>query len=327
MNDIGLFSITFASAALLSLLIGPHLIAKITALKAKQPIRDCGPESHNKKAGTPTLGGLMIIPVIALVSGIASYGDPRVLAVLGLMLWFSLVGFMDDWAKIAQNHHQGLRGKKKLLLESVGTVVFVMAILGLKLTSYDILLPFVQGHLTLGPVTFTLFSTFVIVGTANAVNLTDGLDGLVIVPVALVATLLATVAYLSSPVLNPLAMLGFTTAGASLAFLWFNAHPARIFMGDVGSLGLGGLLAGLAVIQQLHLLLVIAGALFVIETLSVIIQVVYFKATGGKRIFKMAPIHHHFELSGWSENKIVASAWLFTGCMVFVSSLHFTSAL
>ena len=308
-------------------LIGPAIIHWLKDKQhACQPIREDGPESHLKtKQGTPTMGGLMILISVCLSTLLwADWRNTFVWVVLGITLTFSLIGFMDDHLKVAKKNSQGMRGKLKLVFEF--SLAFVATWFITKATveptATTLSFPFFK-NLSLNLCWFYFpFAMFVIVGSSNAVNLTDGLDGLAIVPTMVVAFVFLIISYVAGHAafatylqISYIAGAGELTVfcgaliGAGLGFLWFNAPPAKVFMGDTGSLMLGGALGTVSVITKHEIALAIAGGLFVMETLSVIIQVVSFKLTG-KRIFKMAPVHHHFEKLGWSEQTVVVRFWI-----------------
>lgn len=290
-------------AAVVVLVMGPILIPKLHELKFGQSIRTEGPKSHQAKSGTPTMGGIMIILGL-LVGTVIAAGFDGLTMQLGLALFIVLghfvIGFVDDYIKIAKKHNEGLTAKQKLLGQLI--MAALVAYLG-DLPTY-LWLPFV-GNIDLGFAFYGLLF-FVLVGTTNAVNLTDGLDGLAAGTVAV-----ASIAYVFVCMqlgYGEMAILGGATAGASIAFLKFNAHPAKIFMGDTGSLALGGAFAAMGILTHTEVLLAVIGIIFVMEALSVIIQVISFKTTG-KRVFRMSPIHHHFELGGWKETKVVKVFW------------------
>lgn len=291
--------------------------------KFGQPIRDDGPESHKLKQGTPTMGGLIIISSVFISSlFFADLKNPYIWAVLFVMLSFGILGFMDDYLKVIKNNHKGVSGKVKLLVQFIVSVIVCIFIQ--HHTSHDeLVFPFFKNLVLNLGYFYIPFVVFVIIGSSNAVNLTDGLDGLAIVPIAIVAACFALICYLTGnniyahylqiPYVSnvgELTILCGAIIGSSLGFLWYNAQPAEVFMGDTGSLSLGGAIGTISVISKHEIVLAIIGGLFVIETLSVIIQVYYFKISGGKRIFRMAPLHHHFEKKGWSESKVVIRFWI-----------------
>jgi len=302
--------------------IGPRFISMLRVRQGKgQPIREDGPKTHLAKAGTPTMGGLMIL--ISLLISILLWMDlsnPFVWACLAVTCGFGLIGFMDDYDKVTKRSHKGVSGRTRLLAEFVVAGIAAWLIVGE--ISTDLYVPFFSDRvIPLGPF-YYVFAATVIVGAGNAVNLTDGLDGLATMPVViaagafmLIAYLVGRVdysAYLGIPNVLPageLAILCAGIMGAGLAFLWFNAPPAAVFMGDTGSLALGGALGAIAVATHHEIVLAIVGGLFVLEAASVIIQVFWFKRTG-RRVFRMAPIHHHFEQLGWKESTVVIRFWI-----------------
>ncbi|WP_128892047.1 phospho-N-acetylmuramoyl-pentapeptide-transferase [Erythrobacter sp. HKB08] len=313
---------TLMTALVIGLIIGPRFISMLRVRQGKgQPIRSDGPQTHLAKVGTPTMGGLMIL--IALTVSMLLWMDlrsPFVWACLAVTVGFGLIGFMDDYDKVTKNSHRGVSGKVRLLMEFA--VAGVASYLIVSQINTNLYVPFVSGvSIPLGPF-YYVFAAFVIVGAGNAVNLTDGLDGLATMPVIIAAGTFALIAYLVGrvdyseylgiphvPGAGELAILCAAIMGAGLAFLWFNAPPAAVFMGDTGSLALGGALGAIAVASHHEIVLGIVGGLFVAEALSVIIQVFWFKRTG-KRIFRMAPIHHHFEQKGWAESTVVIRFWI-----------------
>jgi phospho-N-acetylmuramoyl-pentapeptide-transferase len=340
-NFFGLFGyLTFRGilAALtslaLSLWLGPAVIRRLGQLKGGQPIRKDGPQSHFSKAGTPTMGGALIL--ITVAASVLLWGDLRnkyVWVVLLVMLCFGVIGWYDDWIKIVRRDPNGLKSRWKYLLQSIfgltaGLYLYLYADVPAATTFY---VPFFKSiALPLAGVGFVAIAYFWIVGFSNAVNLTDGLDGLAIMPTVLVACALGVFAYASGnavfsnylqipqvPGAGELTIICAAIAGAGLGFLWFNTYPAMVFMGDIGALALGAVLGTIAVIVRQELVLVIMGGIFVIETLSVMIQVASFKLTG-KRVFRMAPIHHHFELKGWPEPRVIVRFWIISVVLVLV---------
>jgi len=315
------------TALLFVFLFGQHIIDRLRLLQGKgQPIRTDGPKSHLiAKAGTPTMGGLMILSGM-LVSTLlwANPTNPYVWVVLWVTLGFGLVGFYDDYLKVTKQSHDGFGGRIRLVVEAViaGLACLALVRLGHAPFSTSLVFPFFKELvLNLGWF-FVLFAMFIIVGAGNAVNLTDGLDGLAIVPVMIAAASFGMISYLSGNTVfadylqihyvagtGELSVLCGAVLGAGLGFLWFNAPPATIFMGDTGSLALGGMLGAVAVATKHEIVLAVIGGLFVLEAVSVIVQVVSYKLTG-KRVFKMAPIHHHFEQLGWTEPQIVIRFWI-----------------
>lgn len=329
------------TAMFLALVFGPWLIRKLRELQIGQYIREEGPQEHKKKAGTPTMGGVLIVLSTAIpVLMWADLSNAFVLLALFALLAFASIGFLDDYAKVAKRRNLGLTGKRKIALQvSVSTFVGIVLLILATHRSYStqLIVPFIKRfepdlviHSLLNvpnfwPVAFVPFLAFiaiVITGSSNAVNLTDGLDGLAIGCTVIAAGALTVLTYVSSnfrwanyldiqyiPRVGELTVFCGALVGASLGFLWYNAHPAEIFMGDVGSLSLGGTLGTIAVIIKQEVLLLFVGGIFVLEALSVILQVGSFKLRG-KRIFRMAPIHHHFELLGWSESKVIVRFWI-----------------
>jgi phospho-N-acetylmuramoyl-pentapeptide-transferase len=329
------------TALVLSLLLGPWMIERLRELQVKQYIREEGPKAHQQKAGTPTMGGLLIVAAIVVPTLLwADLRNPYVLLALTATLAFGAIGFADDYSKIVRKHNRGLTAKSKFLLQVltcvlVGTVLVWLQVKGvystqlsvpfLKRLHPDLVIDSLLRYDYVWPVAFLpffAFLVFVIAGLSNGVNLTDGLDGLAIGCVLVSSAALTVLTYLSSnarfadyleiqkiPEAAELTIFCGSVAGASLGFLWYNAHPAEMFMGDVGSLSLGGAIGTVAVILKQEILLVSIGGIFVLELLSVILQVGSFKLTG-KRVFRMAPLHHHFELVGWSESKIIVRFWI-----------------
>lgn len=314
------------TAALFVFLFGPWIIDHLRDRQGKgQPIRTDGPQSHFSKAGTPTMGGLMILS--GLVVSTLLWANPRnayVWIVLCVTLGFGFVGFYDDYLKVTKQTHAGFSGRTRLAIEALLAICACVALvwIGRAPMSTSLALPFVKGLIFDLGIFYAMFGAFIIVGAGNAVNLTDGLDGLAIVPVMIAAASFGMIAYLSGnaiysdylqlnfvPGTGELAVLCGALIGAGLGFLWFNAPPANIFMGDTGSLALGGMLGAIAVATKHEIVLAVIGGLFVLEAVSVIVQVVSFKLTG-KRIFRMAPIHHHFEQLGWTEPQIVIRFWI-----------------
>ena len=295
-----------AVAAGFVLMTGPFFIPWLHKLKFGQSIREEGPESHKAKSGTPTMGGIMIILGITLGTLAAAPWTAEVLLALFIMLGHFALGFLDDYIKVVKKRNLGLKAKQKLLGQIV--IALVTIYIGTRELGIDtsIWLPILNSAVDIG-FGYYLLVLFVLVGTSNAVNLTDGLDGLASGTMAVAASCYGVVCALTGH--SDLALFCVAIVAACLAFLRFNAHPAKVFMGDTGSLALGGALAAVGILTHTEILLVIIGLIFVCEALSVIIQVTYFKATGGKRIFRMSPLHHHFELGGWSETKVVMVFW------------------
>ncbi len=318
--EIAMILVSLAAGFLLSAVLGRFLIPALRALKAGQSIREVGPTWHNSKAGTPTMGGLMFMAgsLVCIATGLYS-GEWTHLLVLALAMMFGAIGFFDDFIKVKKKRNLGLTSLQKLVLQIFASVIFLVAMHYSGELSYELRVPFVQDPVcTVPTLLYLAVAVFVIVGCVNAVNLTDGLDGLasgVTSPVMLFFVIAAIG-------LKDYALATFPAAllGGLLGFLIYNFYPAKVFMGDTGSLFLGGAVVGLAFALDMPLVLLFVGIIYIIETLSDILQVGYFKLTHGKRIFKMAPIHHHFEKCGWSEIKI----WVvFVGLTVLMSVLAY----
>ena len=297
--------ITVLAGGVLSGLIGVLLLPVLRALKAGQSIREVGPTWHNNKAGTPMMGCLFFIlgAIICIVGNLGIMVDYTVLYVLALSLCFGLIGFLDDFCKAKFKRNLGLTSIQKALLQMAVSAIFVYLLYKQDPSKCNIYIPFVNTYLELHPLLYVFFSMFVMIGCDNAVNITDGVDGLcgnVTLPVMIFFTAVAV-----AMGKYDLAILPAALVGGLIAYLFFNWHPAKVFMGDTGSLFLGGAVCALAFALDMPLILVLVGFVYIVETLSVILQVTYFKLTHGKRIFKMSPIHHHFEMCGWKEVKIV----------------------
>ena len=323
------------TALIISWLIGPYVIRLLRRLQVGQVIRDDGPQSHLSKAGTPTMGGVLLLTALGVsVLLWGNLGAPYVWLVLGTTLCFGAVGFCDDYLKTVRKNPTGLRAKYKFGTEIIvaGVMVLILLLMSEDRSSITQLsVPFFKEFVPDLGWWYLPFATFVVVGTSNAVNLTDGLDGLAIGPVIIATLAYAGLSYVAGnarfaeylniphvPGAAEVAVFCGSLLGASLGFLWFNSYPAQVFMGDVGSLSLGGALGMIAVLAKHELLLVIIGGLFVIETLSVIVQVVSFKLTG-KRVFRMAPLHHHFEEKGWQEPKVIVRFWIIAITLALLS--------
>ena len=355
------------TALLIGLAFGPWVIRRLTEMKIGQPIREYGVQQHLAKSGTPTMGGVLILIGIAVSTLLwFDWSNRFVWVVMVVTLGFGAVGWVDDWRKVVDKNPEGMRSREKFFWQSlIGLVAALYLAFSVSETSFlgvvqlffrwissgfstdlppraDLIVPFFKTvSYPLGVFGFIGLSYFVIVGTSNAVNFTDGLDGLAIMPVVMVGSVLGLFAYLTgSSVFSKYLLLPYipgagellifcaAMAGAGLAFLWFNAHPAQVFMGDVGALSLGGALGTVAVITRQEILLGIMGGIFVAEVLSVMLQVTWFKYTKkkygtGRRIFKMAPLHHHFEKSGWKETQVVVRFWIITMllCLIGLASL------
>lgn len=310
--------IAFAISALLC----PIVIPFLHKLKFGQQVRDDGPQAHLKKQGTPTMGGLMILCSIIITSLFYIRDYPKIIPVLFVTVGFGIIGFLDDYIKIVMKRSEGLRPVQKLIGQIVITGVFAYYLLTSHEVGTTMLIPFTGGfqnglYLNLG-ILFVPAVFFITLGTDNGVNFTDGLDGLCTSVTILVATFLTIVAVGEKSGISPITG---AVVGSLLGFLLFNVYPAKVFMGDTGSLALGGFVASAAFMMQMPIFIAIIGLIYLVEVLSVIIQVTYFKRTGGKRIFKMAPIHHHFELCGWSETRVVAVFSIITAILCLVAYL------
>ncbi len=343
------------TALAISLVAGPLVIRKLTTYKIGQSVRDDGPKSHLTKAGTPTMGGALVLIAVLITTLLwADLANRFVWVVLVVTFGFGAVGWVDDYRKVVRRNAKGLSARTKFLLQSaLGLIAAVYLAFAVSAPSNakilelftvwvqsgfemnlppkaDLIVPFFKNiAYPLGVWGFIVLTYFVIVGTSNAVNLTDGLDGLAIMPAVMVGAALGIFAYVAGnavyskylilphiPGAGELTVICGALAGAGLGFLWFNAYPAEVFMGDVGALAIGAALGTIAVIVRQEIVLLIMGGVFVAETLSVMIQVIYFKATGGRRIFRMAPLHHHYELSGWKESQVVVRFWIITMMLV-----------
>ena len=305
----------FVVSLVVGLALGPLVIKKLKEFHARQEEREEGPESHKYKAGTPTMGGILILFALTVSVLLFNGAEPSKLMALFLTLGNGLIGFADDSIKAVKKRNLGLTAKKKLAGQAVISVIFCIALKVFADMPTTVWIPFTDITVDLG-MAYYLFVFLIIVGATNAVNLTDGLDGL-----AAGSSAITAVAYVVISVAlgyGGIAIFGAALAGACLGFLFYNQHPAKMFMGDTGSLALGGAMAAMAILTKTELLLVIAGGLYVLEALSVILQVISFK-TRGVRIFKMSPVHHHFELSGWSEVKVVTVFWLFSALVAIIA--------
>ncbi len=320
------------TALVISFVIGPWMIRKLTSLKIGQSVRDDGPQSHLIKAGTPTMGGALILTAVVVTTLLwADLSNRYVWTCLVTTIGFGVIGWIDDYRKVVHKNSKGLSAKSKFFWQTViaATALSYLAFRANLPQQTDLIVPFFKTvAIPLGAVGFIILGWFVVVGFSNAVNLTDGLDGLAIMPTVMVASALAIFAYVAGhkvfstylgvPYIagaGELAVFCGAIAGAGLAFLWFNAYPAEVFMGDVGALALGAALGLVAVVCRQEIVLIIMGGVFVVETLSVMIQVASFKLTG-KRVFRMAPLHHHYELKGWKENQVVVRFWIITMMLV-----------
>jgi phospho-N-acetylmuramoyl-pentapeptide-transferase len=321
------------TSLIISFIVGPTMIRRLSRKKIGQAIRELGPQSHYEKKGTPTMGGTLILVAVAISTLLwADLSNRYIWVILLVTLGYGVIGFIDDYRKVIKNNSDGLSAKAKYLWQSVIGLTAAVFLYKTALIPAEtqLFVPFFKDvMLDMGWV-YIVLTYFVIVGTSNAVNLTDGLDGLAIMPTVMVASGLGIFAYLSGhlefsgylaipylPNAGDLIVFCAALVGAGLGFLWFNAYPAMVFMGDVGALALGGALGVLAVLVRQEIVLVIMGGVFVMETVSVIIQVASFKMTG-KRVFRMAPIHHHFELKGWPEPRVIVRFWIITVILVLI---------
>ena len=322
------------TALIMTFMVGPAMIRRLTSYKIGQAVRDDGPKTHLPKAGTPTMGGALILVSVVITTLLwADLENRFVWVVLAVTIGFGVIGWVDDYRKVVHRNPKGLSARAKFFWQSV---VGLTAACALAFTTNlpqqtEFIVPFFKNiAYPLGVWGFIMLTYLVIVGTSNAVNLTDGLDGLAIMPTVMIASALGVFAYVAGnavfarylvfphiPGAGELAVFCGALAGAGLAFLWFNAYPAEVFMGDVGALALGAALGAVAVIVRQEIVLFIMGGVFVVETLSVMLQVASFKLTG-KRIFRMAPLHHHYELKGWKENQVVVRFWIITMMLVLI---------
>ena len=322
------------TALSISFILGPAVIRKLTALKIGLSVRNDGPQTHRVKAGTPTMGGVLILMSVAITTLLwADLSNDYVWVALATLIGFGVIGWIDDWRKVVEKNSRGLPSRWKYFWQSViGFAVAGYLWQTATLPAHtELIIPFLKhATLSLSAVAFIALAYFVSVGSSNAVNLTDGLDGLAILPTVMVASALAVFAYVAGnavfskylgvphvPGAGELAIFCAAMAGAGLAFLWFNAYPAEVFMGDVGALALGAALGVVAVIVRQEIVLFIMCGVFVMETLSVMIQVASFK-TRGKRVFLMAPMHHHYELKGWKETQVVVRFWIISMMLVLI---------
>lgn len=300
----------------ISVILAPVIIPFLRRLKASQTERTDGVKSHLSKAGTPTMGGLIFLIAVTVTSLFYVKDYPKIIPILFLTLGFGLIGFLDDYLKVVMKRSDGLYPKQKMALQIVVTAIFAFYMVKVAGVSLTMLIPFTGGkYLDIGWVAIPLMF-FVVIGTVNGVNFTDGLDGLASSVTVLVATFFTVVAIGTKSGIEPITC---AVVGALLGFLLFNVYPASVFMGDTGSLALGGFVASAAYMLQMPIFIIIVGFIYLIEVLSVMIQVTYFKKTGGKRIFKMAPIHHHFELCGWSETRVVAVFSIITAILCLIA--------
>lgn len=307
--------VAFAATILLGIVVVPQL----KKLKIGQVVRDDGPKSHLKKSGTPTMGGLVIVIVLVAILGFYAIKNPVFILPIVVILGFGIIGFIDDYKKLVLKNPKGLSPKLKMLGLFIVTAVFIILYINVFNMGTDIIIPFVNQPVTLSTGAFIVFTAFILLATSNAINLTDGLDGLASGVVAIIMTFFTIVAVRQQN--HEMIVLGAASVGTCIGFLLFNFHPAKVFMGDIGSLALGGAVASIAIILKMPLYLAVVALVSIIDTLSVILQVTYFKITKGKRIFKMAPFHHHLELSGMKETKVVLIFWIVTAVCCVIAYL------
>lgn len=316
----------------ISLIVGPFVIRWFSQYKIGQTIRTVGPQSHFSKAGTPTMGGALILLAITVTMLLwGNFDNHYVWAAIFTTLGFGFIGWIDDYRKLVKKNSVGLKAREKIFWQSIVALLTVIFLYSTALypAETQLVAPFFKDVIIQLGVFYLIFSYVVIIATSNAVNLTDGLDGLAILPTVMIAAAFGVIAYLTGnihlarylfipyiPGVGEVAVFASAIVGAGLGFLWFNTYPAQIFMGDTGSLGLGAALSVIAITVRQEFLLLIMGGIFVAEAMSVILQVSYFRFTGGKRIFLMSPLHHHFELKGWPEPRIIVRFWIITFILV-----------
>ncbi|MCF8067308.1 MAG: phospho-N-acetylmuramoyl-pentapeptide-transferase [Desulfobacterales bacterium] len=321
------------TSLLICFILGPWFIRKLTEMQIGQYIRKLGPESHHKKAGTPTMGGTLIL--FSLTTSTLLWADLTnsfVWIILFITVGFGIIGFIDDYLMQVRKRNKGLTATGKFILQCLLALVAGFMVWSCNGFSTEVTIPFFKNLSPDFGRGYIIFAALIIVATSNAVNLTDGLDGLAIGPIIITAATYMLLAYVAGhvkladylqinyvPGCGEIVVFCGALAGAGLGFLWFNAYPAQVFMGDVGSLSIGAAIGAVAVITKQEILLILVGGIFVIEAFSVIFQVSYFKITGGKRIFKMAPLHHHFELKGWAEPKVIVRFWIIAIMLALIS--------
>lgn len=299
----------------ISVLLGPVVIPYLRRLKVGQTVRDDGPQTHLKKSGTPTMGGVIILSAVVITSLLYMKDYPKMLPILFMTLGFGLIGFLDDYIKVVLKRSMGLRAWQKMLLQILVTGIFAYYMIYVAQIDLSMKIPFMTDHtIDFGILNVPLLF-IVVLGTVNGANFTDGLDGLASSVTVLIATFFSVVAIGVQSGIEPITL---AVVGALLGFLLFNVYPASVFMGDTGSLALGGFVAATAYVLQMPLFLLLVAFIYLIEVISVMLQVSYFKLSGGKRIFKMAPIHHHFELCGWSETRVVAVFSIVTAILCLI---------
>lgn len=309
--------LVFLGAYILGILFSLIILPYLRKMKVGQVVREDGPKSHLKKAGTPTMGGIVIIIASLIILSVATFKFPKLAMAIVPFLGFGMVGFVDDYKKLRYENTEGLSPMKKIIFLFVVSAVFILLYLVTFKYGTDVIIPFTVKDVIMPTGIFVIFITFILLGTSNAINLTDGLDGLATGIVTIIIAFFTAVAIKNNE--TDMVIFGSVITGASLAFLIFNMYPAKMFLGDTGSLALGGALASMAIIMKMPIYLAIVALIPVIETLSVALQVIYFKITKGKRLFKMAPLHHHLELSGFKETKIVTIFWSITAILCVIA--------
>lgn len=310
-------TINLLVAFVATVILGIIVVPRLKKLKVGQVVRDDGPEAHLKKSGTPTMGGVIILIVLTTILIFnALHNQILWLAVL-LTVGFGIIGFIDDYKKLSNQNSEGISAKAKIFGLALITAIFLILYTKVFNLGTDIIVPFVNQPIILSTVMFVIFTSFILIGTSNAVNLTDGLDGLASGVVAIIMTFFTVMAIKTGD--TEMIILGSSTVGTCLGFLIFNFNPAKVFMGDTGSLALGGAVAAIAILLKMPLFLALVAIVCIINTLSVVIQVTYFKLTNGKRFFKMAPFHHHLELKGMTERKVVYLFWAITAVFCVIA--------
>lgn len=304
---------SYVLGILLSFIILPYL----KKLKVGQVVRDDGPKSHLKKAGTPTMGGIIILLASLIILSVAAIKHPKLIMGIVPFIGFGIVGFVDDYKKLKYANTEGLSPMKKIILLFIISAIFILLYIFVFDYGMDTLIPFVHKDVIMPVGIFVIFTMFILLGTSNAINLTDGLDGLATGVVTIIIAFFTAVSIKNNDI--EMAIFGSSVLGANLAFLIFNMHPAKMFLGDTGSLALGGAVAAMAILMKMPIYLAVVALIPVVETLSVAAQVIYFKLTHGKRLFKMAPIHHHLELSGLKETKVVTLFWIITAILCLLA--------
>lgn len=309
--------LVFLGAYILGILFSVIILPYLKKMKVGQVVRDDGPKSHLKKAGTPTMGGIVILLASLIILSIAAFKFTKIAMAIVPFVGFGLVGFIDDYKKLRYANTEGLSPMKKIILLFAVSALFILLYITVYGFGTDVIIPIVLKDLIMPVGIFVIFTMFILLGTSNAINLTDGLDGLATGIVTIILAFFTAIAIKNGE--TDMAIFGSVITGASLAFLIFNMYPAKMFLGDTGSLALGGAVASIAIIMKMPIYLAIVALVPVLETLSVALQVIYFKLTKGKRLFKMAPLHHHLELSGLKETKIVAIFWTVTALLCILA--------